>query len=88
MTIPTFTFDEGANGYLSTPMEIEDPMLVKIDLASVAPVVTLKQEEDGGWANYGQTPKDASRYEITIRPKGKMTVMLATPVKVLKCHVI
>ena len=88
MTIPTFTFDEVANGYLSTPMEIEDPVLVKIDLASVAPVVTLKQEEDGGWANYGQTPKDARRYEITIRPKGKMTVMLATPVKVLKCHVI
>ena len=88
MTIPTFTFDEGANGYLSTPMEIEDPVLVKIDLASVAPVVTLKQEEDGGWANYGQTPKHARRYEITIRPKGKMTVMLATPVKVLKCHVI
>lgn len=88
MTIPTFTFDEGANGYLSTPMEIEDTVLVKIDLASVAPVVTLKQEEDGGWANYGQTPKDARRYEITIRPKGKMTVMLATPVKVLKCHVI
>ena len=88
MTIPTFTFDEGANGYLSTPMEIEDPVLVKIDLASVAPVVTLKQEEDGGWANYGQTPKDARRYEITIRPKGKMAIMLATPVKVLKCHVI
>ena len=50
MKIPTFTFDEGANGYLSEPMEIEDPILVKIELASVAPVVTLKQEEDGGWA--------------------------------------
>lgn len=88
MTIPTFTFDEGANGYLSEPMDIEGPMLVKIDLASVAPVVTLKQEEDGGWANYGQPQKDARSYEITIRPKGKMAVMLATPVKVLKCHVI
>ena len=88
MKIPTFTFDEGANGYLSEPMEIEDPILVKIELASVAPVVTLKQEEDGGWANYGQNPKDARRYEITVNPKGRMTVMLATPVKVLKCHII
>lgn len=88
MKIPTFTFDEGANGYLSEPMEIEEPILVKMELASRAPVVTLKQEEDGGWANYGQTPKDDRRYEITIRPKGKMAIMLATPVKVLKCHVI
>ena len=39
MKIPTFTFDEGANGYLSEPMEIDDPILVKIELASVAPVV-------------------------------------------------
>lgn len=88
MKIPTFTFDEGANGYLSEPMEIEDAIIVKMELASRAPVVTLKQEEDGGWANYGQTPKDDRRYEITIRPKEKMTIMLATPVKVLKCHVI
>lgn len=88
MKIPTFTFDEGANGYLSEPMEIEEPILVKMELASRAPVVTLKQEEDGGWANYGQTPKDDRRYEITIRPKEKMTIMLATPVKVLKCHVV
>ena len=88
MKIPEFTFDEGANGYLSEPMEIENPILVKMELSSVAPVVTLKQEEDGGWANYGQTPKDARHYEITIRPKGKMAVRLATPVKVLKCHVI
>ena len=88
MKIPTFTFDEGANGYLSEPMEIEGPVIAKIELASVAPVVTLKQEEDGGWANYGQSPKDARQYEITIQPKGKMAIMLATPVQVLKCHII
>ncbi len=88
MKIPTFTFDEGANGYLSEPMEIEDPVIARIELASVAPVVTLKQEDDGGWANYGQSPKDARCYEITIQPKGRMTIMLATPARVLRCHII
>lgn len=88
MMIPIFTFDEGANGYLSEPMEIENPVIVRIELASVAPVVTLKQEEDGGWANYGQSPKDARCYEITIKPKERMTIMIATPVEVLKCYVI
>ena len=88
MKIPTFTFDEGANGYLSEPMEIEEPVIAKIELASVAPVVTLKQEEDGGWANYGQNPKDARCYEITINPRERMNIRLATPVEVLKCQVI
>ena len=88
MMTPTFTFDEGANGYLSEPMEIEEPVIARIELASVAPVVTLKQEEDGGWANYGQSPKDARCYEITINPKGRMNIRLATPVEVLKCYVI
>lgn len=88
MMIPIFTFDEGANGYLSELMEIENPVIVRIELASVAPVVTLKQEEDGGWANYGQSPKDARCYEITIKPKERMTIMIATPVEVLKCYVI
>lgn len=88
MKIPTFTFDEEANGYLSEPMEIEGPVIAKIELASVAPVVTLKQEEDGGWANYGQNPKDARRYEITINPRERMNIRLATPVEVLKCQVI
>lgn len=88
MKIPTFTFDEEANGYLSEPMEIEDPVIARIELASKAPVVTLKQEEDGGWANYGQSPKDARCYEITVKPKERMVIMLATPVQVLKCYVI
>ncbi len=88
MTTLHFTFDEGANGYLSEAMEIEEPVLVQIELASVAPVVTLKQEEDGGWANYGQSPKDARRYEIEIRPRERMNIKLATPVEVLKCCVI
>ena len=88
MKIPTFAFDEEMNGYLSEQMEIEHPVVVRIELASAAPVVTLKQEEDGGWANYGQSPKDARSYEITIQPKGRMTIMLATPVEVLKCIII
>ncbi len=88
MTIPQFTFDEGANGYLSDELTIQDTTIVRMELASRAPVVTLKKEADGGWANYGQTPKDNNRYEITIRPTEKMTIILATPVKVLKCHVI
>lgn len=87
MMIPTFTFDEGANGWLSEPVEIEHPVIAKIELASKAPIVTLKQEEDGGWANYGQSPKDARCYEIEIKPKEKMSIMLATPVEVLKCYI-
>ena len=88
MKIPAFEFDEGANGWLSEALEIAGSALVKIELASRAPVVTLKQEEDGGWANYGQSPKDARCYEISIRPKERMTIKLATPVEVVKCHVI
>ncbi len=88
MKNPTFTFDEGANGYLSEPIQIEDPVTARIELASVAPVVTLKQEEDGGWANYGQSPKDARCYEITINPKEPMSIRLATPVEVVKCYII
>lgn len=88
MKIPTFTFDDEANGYLSEPMEIEHSVLVKMELASVAPLVVLKQEDDGGWANYGQTLKDARSYEITIVPKERMAVRLATPANVLKCYII
>lgn len=88
MKIPEFTFNGEANAYLSEPFTIEDTAVVRIELSSRAPVVTLKQEEDGGWANYGQSPKDDSRYEITIRPTEKMTLMLATPVQVLKCRII
>ena len=88
MITPAFTFNQEANGYLSDEIIIEDPIIVRMELASRAPVVTLKQEPDGGWANYGQTPKDDRLYGITIRPTEKMTIMLATPVKVLKCHII
>lgn len=88
MKRPAFTFDEEANGYLSEEIEIEDTVIVRMDLESRAPVVTLKKETDGGWANYGQSPKDASRYEITIRPTGQMSIMLATPVRVLECLII
>lgn len=88
MIIPTFTFNADANGWLSEPIDIEGPVIARIELPIVAPVVTLKQEEDGGWANYGQSPKDARCYEIEINPKERMSIMLATPVNVLKCYLI
>lgn len=88
MRTPEFVFDDGANGYLSEPMEIESPIIVKMELVSRAPVVTLKQEEDGDWANYGQSPKQARCYEITICPKERMIVRLAVPVQVMNCQVI
>ena len=87
MKIPQFTFSAEANGYLSEAMTIERPVTVKLNLSSRAPVVTLKQEADGGWANYGQSPKDSRNYEITIHPRCRMTIMLATPVSVEKCYV-
>lgn len=88
MIVPIFTFDEGANGYLSEAIEVDGQAVASIELASAAPVVTLKQEEDGGWANYGQSPKDARCYEITMSVKGKVSVRLATPVQVLKCYIV
>ena len=88
MTIPTFTWDDGVNGYLSEPLEIEDMAIVRLELSSRAPVVTLKKEDDGGYANYGQSPKDYPRHEITVRVTEKTTIRLATPVKVLECQII
>ena len=84
----SFVFDEGANGYLSEPVSIKDTAIVRLELEKPAPVVTLKEKEDGSWANYGQSPKDERCYEITIRPEGMMTIRMATPVNVLKCYVI
>lgn len=83
-----FTFDEGANGYLSQPVLIENPVTASIELASAAPVVTLKQKEDGDWANYGQSPKDARCYKINIVPKERMIIRIASPVEVLKGYII
>lgn len=84
----TFVFDGDANGYLSEEITICEPVIVRISLASRAPVVTLKQESDGGYANYGQTPEQRRSYEINIRPTGPMAIKLATPVKVEECYII
>lgn len=88
MTIPTFTFDEDLGGYVCQPFTVDGKALVHIELASVAPVVTLKMEEDGGYANYGQTPKESDSYEINIKSIEEITVKLATPVEVKKCYII
>lgn len=88
MTVPTFTFDKEINGYISDAIAIEEKVTVRIELESRAPVVTLKQEKDGGWANYGQSPRQSTRYGIDIHPKDGATVRLATPVRVVSCYVI
>ena len=42
MITPEFTFDAEANGFLSDPFTIDERAAVHIELASRAPVVTLK----------------------------------------------
>ena len=88
MTIPTFTYDEDMGGYVCGPFTIDGKATVNIELAGLAPVVTLKMEEDGEYANYGQTPKESDRYEIDIKSNEEITVKLATPVEVKKCYII
>lgn len=88
MIIPEFTFDAEANAYISEPFTVDERATAHIELASRAPVVTLKMDEDGGYANYGQTPKGATGYEIDITTKREITVKLATPVAVTKCYVL
>ena len=88
MIVPEFTFDADMNGYVCEPFTVEERATVHIELASPAPVVTLKMEEDGGYANYGQTPDDSDRYEIDITSKDEITVKMATPVEVTKCYII
>ena len=88
MIVPTFTFDEEANGYISEPFEVDEVAEVHIELVSRAPVLTLKQEPDGEYANYGQTPKQSDGYKLRINSKEKITVKLATPVEVAKCYII
>ena len=87
MIVPQFTFDAEANGYISEPFTIDQSAQVHIELASRAPVVTLKMESDGGYANYGQTPKMATGYNINVSSKEEITVKLATPVEVTKCFI-
>ena len=88
MRMLSFIFDEDANGWLSEPFTIEEQATVHIELSGKAPVVTLKQEVDGGYANYGQTPKESDRYELNLTSNDEVTLMLATPVEVTKCYII
>ena len=88
MITPSFTFDAEANGYISEPFTVDEQAMAHIELASRAPVVTLRQEKDGGYANYGQTPEQALAYEINITTNEEITVRLATPVEVEKCYIL
>ena len=88
MITPTFTFDNEANAYLSEPITISEQAMAHIELASHAPVVTLKQENDGGYANYGQTPESGTHFEINITCQDEITIRLATPVEVTKCYIL
>lgn len=88
MIVPQFTFDAEANGYISNDITVDKTATVHIELSERAPVVTLKREEHGGYANYGQTPKSGTSFEIEITSKRVITVRLATPVEVTKCYII
>lgn len=88
MIVPTFTYDAEANAYLSEPVTIDEQAMAHIELASRAPVVVLRQETDGGYANYGQTPKSGDRFEINITCNKEMIIRLATPVEVQKCYIL
>ncbi len=83
---PQFTFDAEANAYISEPVTIDHCAIVEIELSANAPVVTLKMEDDGEYANYGQTPEPQhNAYKIKIACRDSIQVKLATPVEVTKC---
>lgn len=88
MIVPEFTFDAEANAYLSEPFTLDEQCMAHIELASRAPVVVLKQETDGGYANFGQTPKSGDRFEINITCNKEVIIRLATPVEVTKCYIL
>lgn len=88
MTVPEFTYDAEACAYISEPLTIVEQCLAHIELAERAPVVILKQEDDGGFANFGQTPKSGDRFEINITCNKEMIIKLATPVEITKCYIL
>ena len=88
MIRPKFTFDAEANGWLSEPFTIHEQATVHIELSAIAPVVTLKQEDDGEYANYGQTPDESDRYEIHLTTEDAATLKLAAPVEITKCYIL
>ena len=83
----SFVWDEALGGYVSDVMEIDSDVIVRLVLSRLAPVVTLKETDDG-WANFGQTPDTSDRYEITLHPTEPMRVRIATPVAVIDCETI
>ena len=82
----TFTFDEEANGWLSEPFEVIEKVTIHIELSKPAPVVTLKQEADGEFAVYGQTPQESDNYDITLTTSENAIVKMAAPVEVTDCY--
>lgn len=88
MIVPTFTYDAEANAYLSEPVTIDEQAMAHIELASRAPVVILRQEKDGGFANFGQTPESWTGFEINITCNRKTIIRLGTPVEVTKCYIL
>lgn len=88
MIVPEFTFNAEANAYMSEPFTIDEQCMAHIELASRAPVVVLRQEADGGFANYGQTPRSDTGFEINITCNRESVIRLATPVEVTKCYIL
>ena len=88
MIVPQFTYDAEANAYISEPLTIDEQAMAHIELASRAPVVVLKQENDGGFANFGQTPRSDTAFEIDITCNNENIIKLATPVEVTKCYIL
>jgi len=88
MIVPSFTFDAEANAYLSEPFTIDEQAMAHVELASRAPVVVLKEENDGGYANYGMTPESGDNFNINITCNKEIIIRLATPVEVTKCYIL
>lgn len=88
MTVPRFSFDSDLNGYVSSQIVVEKPVTVHIELSRRAPVVLLRRELDGEFANYGQPAQRSDRYEIKVSVKRPQVLKLATPVPVKKCYIL
>lgn len=82
----TFTYDDDYDAYVSNEITLAEVVTAHVELVSKAPVVTLKQEADGGWANYGEAPEQSDQYEIKLAADAPCTVKLATPVEVLEAY--
>lgn len=88
MIVPEFTFDAEANAYLSEDITLDEQAMAHVELSSRAPVVVLKKETDGGYANYGMTPESGDRFNINITCNRESIIRLATPVEVTKCYIL